>query len=49
LEELNVPFVDVKKILRKIELFKKKIEFFHPVIEKYFFKDKSEKKKMPGF
>jgi len=37
LEELNVPFVDVKKILRKRELFQKKIEFFHPGIEKYFF------------
>jgi hypothetical protein len=48
LEDLNVPFIDVKKILRKRELFQKKIEFFHPGIEQYFFKDRSEEKKMLG-
>jgi AICAR transformylase/IMP cyclohydrolase PurH len=49
LEDLNVPFKDVKKMIRKKELFQKKIEFFHPAIEKYFLKDRSEEKKMPGF
>jgi hypothetical protein len=32
-------------MIKKIELFQKKIEFFHPGIEQYFFKDRSEEKK----
>ena len=45
LEDLNVPFVDVKKILRKIELFQKKLNFFTRELNNIFLKIEAPKAK----